>query len=55
MRGFSVKRNASYERRNLNRFKQEGEKLNLDWPRAQDGRGGEIDLPGMYIGAISYL
>lgn len=26
------KRNASYERRNLNRFKQEGEKLNLDWP-----------------------
>lgn len=41
----SVERNASYERRNLNRFKQEGEKLNLDWPYAQDGRGGEIGLP----------
>lgn len=45
MRGVSVKRNARYERRNLNRLKQEGEKLNLDWPYAQDGRGGEKDLP----------
>ena len=31
MRGASVKRIARYERRNLNRLKQGGEKLNLDW------------------------